>query len=230
MSGDVQLELYLHEYKMTALSSVLAEQDSSVEERMQEMLIDLYAELVPHEVQREIRARIDAEYAAEQAAREAARKYTVFHLRENGSDMFFQTDRQLSCLHTARFLRQYLRDAQEPVATALQDSFAGLEPITAEQYEQMLALRMDNPNKITNVFDLDFDKQEVSILDVADGWKSYTMRDAASAAYHAYRKSGLAPGKYESRFLEKLTDRQIFPDYSTQVMAADMEPPVGPVM
>ena len=113
MSGDVQLELYLHEYKMTALSSVLAEQDSSVEERMQEMLIDLYAELVPHEVQREIRARIDAEYAAEQAAREAARKYTVFHLRENGSDMFFQMDRQMSFLNTARFLRQYLRDAQE---------------------------------------------------------------------------------------------------------------------
>ena len=54
MSGDVQLELYLHEYKMTALSSVLAEQDSNVEERMQEMLIDLYAELVPHEVQREM--------------------------------------------------------------------------------------------------------------------------------------------------------------------------------
>ncbi len=75
MSGDVQLELYLHEYKMAALSSILDEQGSSVEERMQEMLIDLYAELVPHEVQQEIRTRIDTEYAAEQAAR----KYTVFH-------------------------------------------------------------------------------------------------------------------------------------------------------
>jgi len=47
MSGDVQMELYLHEYKMEALFSVLAEQGSSVEKRMQEILIDLYAELVP---------------------------------------------------------------------------------------------------------------------------------------------------------------------------------------
>ena len=59
MSGDMQLELWLHEYKMDALSSVLEEQGSSVEKPMQEMLIDLYAELVPHEVQQEIRTRID---------------------------------------------------------------------------------------------------------------------------------------------------------------------------
>ena len=46
MSGDVQMELWLHEYKMAALSSVLEEQGSSVEKRMQEALLDLYAELV----------------------------------------------------------------------------------------------------------------------------------------------------------------------------------------
>ena len=74
MSGDVQLELWLSEYKMDALSSVLEEQGTSVEKRMQEMLIDLYAELVPVETLQEIRARMDAEYAAAQAAEEAARK------------------------------------------------------------------------------------------------------------------------------------------------------------
>ena len=56
MSGDMQLELWLHEYKMDALSSV--------EKPMQEMLIDLYAELVPHEVQQEIRTRIDSHLSA----------------------------------------------------------------------------------------------------------------------------------------------------------------------
>ena len=38
MSGDVQLELWLNEYKMNALSSVLEEQGVCVEKRMQEML------------------------------------------------------------------------------------------------------------------------------------------------------------------------------------------------
>ena len=51
MSGDVQLELWLHEYKMDALSSVLKEQGTTVEKRMQEMLTDLYVELVPYVVQ-----------------------------------------------------------------------------------------------------------------------------------------------------------------------------------
>ena len=94
MSGDMQLELWLHEYKMDALSSVLEEQGSSVEKPMQEMLIDLYAELVPHEVQQEIRTRIDTEYAAEQAEKEAARKYTAFCVRENGEKSFFQDHKQ----------------------------------------------------------------------------------------------------------------------------------------
>ena len=71
MSGDVHLELWLHEYKMHALSAVLEEQSSSVEKRMQSALNELYAELVPPEIQRGIRQRIDAESAAEQAEIEA---------------------------------------------------------------------------------------------------------------------------------------------------------------
>ena len=36
MSGDVQLELWLHEYKMEALSAVLEQQGISVEKQMQD--------------------------------------------------------------------------------------------------------------------------------------------------------------------------------------------------
>ena len=77
MSGDIQLELWLHEYKLDALSAVLEEQGTCVEERMQEILIDLYADLVPYEIQQEIRTRIDEEYAAAKAEEEAVRKYTA---------------------------------------------------------------------------------------------------------------------------------------------------------
>ena len=80
MSGDVQLELWLHEYKMEALSAVLEQQGTSVEKQMQEMLMQLYTE----KVQRGIRQRIDDEYAAELAEREAARKYSAFQVRESG--------------------------------------------------------------------------------------------------------------------------------------------------
>ena len=84
MSGDVQLELWLHEYKMEALSAVLEQQGTSVEKQMQEMLMQLYTENVSQEVQRGIRQRIDDEYAAELAEREAARKYSAFRCGKAG--------------------------------------------------------------------------------------------------------------------------------------------------
>ena len=208
MSGDVQLEVWLHGYKMDALSSVLEEQGTTVEKRMQEMLFDLYAELVPHEVQQEICSRLDAERAAEQAEEEAARKYTVFCVRENGSKSFFQLDRSGSILEVAKFLRRYLREGQG--TAALQTStFARMEPVTAERYDQLLALRMETPNKVTGVFDLDFDKQEVSTADAAEGWKTWSMQDVSTAIYHAYRKGYLSPERYMARFLEKLEGKEL---------------------
>lgn len=65
MSGAVQVELRLHEHKLEALTSALAEQGLTVEERMQDTLTELYVELVPPETRREIRERIAAERLAE---------------------------------------------------------------------------------------------------------------------------------------------------------------------
>ena len=83
-----------------------------------------------------------------------------------------------------------------------------MEPVTAEQYDQLLALRMETPDKITGAFDLDFDKREVSTVD-ADGWKTWPMQDVSTAVYHAYRKSYLRPEQYMSRFLEKLEGKEL---------------------
>ncbi len=209
MSGDIQMELYLHEYKMKVLSSVLAEQDSSVEKRMQEMLNGLYDELVPAEVREDIHARIEAERAAWEAEQEAARKVTAFRVRQDGADACFQVDHGETFLDVAKFLRSYLRKEQTPAVDALKEFLRDLKPVTAERYDQLMTLRMENPQKVTGVFDLDFDKQTVSVADPADGWRTYGMKDVSAAVYHAYRKSYLNPEQYEARFMEKLADRQI---------------------
>lgn len=209
MSGYVQLEVWLHEYKLEALSSVLEEQGTSAEKRIQDMVTDLYAELVPYEVQQEIRDRIDAERAAWEAEQEAARKYTAFRVREGGVDEYYQLDHSETFLDIAKFLRSCLRKDQASPTAALKEFLRDLKPVSAEQYDQLMALRMENPKKVTGVFDLDFDKQEVSVVDAADGWRSYSMKDAASAIYHAYRKNYLTAEQYEKRFAERLADRQI---------------------
>lgn len=209
MSGYVQLEVWLHEYKLEALSSVLEEQGTSTEKRIQEMVTDLYAELVPYEVQQEIRDRIDAERAAWEAEQEAARKYTAFRVRQGGMDECYQLDHSETFLDIAKFLRSYLRKDQASPTAALKEFLRDLKPVSAEQYDQLMALRMENPKKVTGVFDLDFDRQEVSVVDAADGWRSYSMKDVASAIYHDYRKNHLTAEQYEKRFAERLANRQI---------------------
>lgn len=234
MSNYVQLDVWFQEDKLSALSSVLVEQGTTVEKRMQGVLLDMYEALVPRETQEAIRTRLDKEEAEARAAEEAARKYTAFCVRENGERSFFQLDRTEDILEIAKFLRQYLREEQGPGIAALQTSaFAGMEPVTAEQYDQLLALRIETPDKITGVFDLDFDKREVSTVD-ADGWKTWPMQDVSTAVYHAYRKSYLRPEQYMSRFLEKLEGKELTSAGHLSArdisFAEEMAPPTQPTM
>lgn len=234
MSGDVQLELWLHEYKMEALSAVLEQQGTSVEKQMQEMLVQLYAENVPQEVQRGIRQRIDDEYAAELAEREAARKYSAFQVRESGKDRFYQLDQGEGFLDVGRFLRRYSQTDQELTAASLEKSFADLKPITAKQYELLAVRRMEDPGKVTGVFRLDFDEMTAAALDPAEGWKAYSIKDVSTAVYHAYRKNGLAPERYEARFEERLVGRQLdlaaFEQAVPEIDALEHDSEQGPML
>lgn len=209
MSGDIELEVYLHEYKMAALSSVLEKQGSSVEERMQEMLIDLYAELVPYKVQQEIRTRIDTECAAERAAMEAARTYTAFCVRADGTEQFFQLGQNENFLEIGKFLRRYLQKESEAGTAELKRVFPNLMPVSDGQYSQMLISHAENTGKITGVFELDFDKREVSTMDAGGRWKTYSMKDVSSAVYFAYRKSSLSPIQYDARFESRLNGKAL---------------------
>lgn len=207
MSGDVQMELWLHEYKMAALSSVLEEQGSTVEKRMQEALLDLYAELVPQEVQQEIRIRIDTEYAAEQAAIEAARQYTVFCVRTGGKDQFFQSEQEENFLEVGKFLRRYLQKESESGTAELKKAFPDMTPISDGQYSQMVISYLESTGKVTGVFELDFDTQEVSTVGSRGNWQTYSMKDVSSAVYFAYRKNSLLPAQYDARFEDRLNGK-----------------------
>ena len=113
MSGDVHLDLWLHEYKMDALSSVLAEQGATVEERMNDMLLRLYEEQVPSEIQQRVRASIQAEYTLWEEGttalelEQAEDPHTAFHVRENGADRFFVLERSENLLCVANMLRGF---------------------------------------------------------------------------------------------------------------------------
>lgn len=135
--------------------------------------------------------------------------YTVFHMRESGAEIFCELDRQESILDVAQFVRMALCSNQESGIAAFQNAFPGLRAVTAEQYNQLMALRMESPNKIAGVFDLDFVKREFSVVDPTDGWKTYSMWDVSSAIYHAYRKTFPTPEQQMARFLDRLDGREL---------------------
>ena len=209
MSGDVQVELWLHEYKLNALASVLEKEGITVEQRMQDALTELYVARVPPETRKEISARIKEELAAREAEMEESRKCAVFHVREDGREEYFRLDQNQELLYIANDLRRYLRQELNVSAKSFADLYSRREVIIPEEFDRMVLLRMENTGKVTGAFELDFDKREFSAVHIMDGWRTWAMGDVSSAAYHAFRKSGLrADTRYEI-LLDKLDGREI---------------------
>lgn len=208
MSGDIQYELYLNEYKAEALEAVLKTDGTSIEQQMQERLAALYTERVPLEVQREIQQRLDVEHADDERETEARRKYTVFHVKENGAGEYFWLDRGMEFLDAALVLRNHLRQP-EGSAGSFAERFQSREKISAGEFDRMVGVRMENTGKVVGAFELDFDKREFSAVHIMDGWKTFAMKDVSTAAYHAFRKAGLSTDERWRRFLSDLEDREI---------------------
>ena len=55
--------------------------------------------------------------------------------------------------------------------------FLDVAPITLEEYQNLICLRVETIGKVTGVFDLDFDKREFSAVHIMDGWTAWTMWD-----------------------------------------------------
>ena len=121
----------------------------------------------------------------------------------------FRLDQNQELLYTANDLRRYLRQGPGVNAGSFSEQFSRREAITPEEFERLVLLRMENTGKVTGAFELDFDKREFSAVHIMDGWRTWAMGDVSSAAYHAFRKSGLrADTRYEI-LIDKLDGREI---------------------
>ena len=80
--SDIDITLYLNEYRVRALADVLGSQTAeTAEDKLAEAFDMLYQEYVPDEQRASIEATIEREDAAEQARLEAARRFAVYHIR-----------------------------------------------------------------------------------------------------------------------------------------------------
>ena len=162
--------------------------DETLQEHLENVLDELCNRLPAHEYERISRA-IQAEAAAQRAEEEAARTYAAYHVVENGQEWYFKTTPGEELLDVCKKLRSYITTDESAAPDLFIKMFAGAQPITAEEYDALTVLRMQNTGKNRGVFDLDFDKREFSAVHIVDGWWTWAMRDVSVAAYHATRSS-----------------------------------------
>ena len=160
--------------------------DKTLQEHLENVLDELCNQLPEQEYERISRA-IQSEAAAQLAEEEAARTYAAYHVVENGQEWYFKTTPGEELLEACKKLRSYITTDESAAPDLFIKMFAGGQPITAEEYNELTALRMQNTGKNRGVFDLDFDKREFSAVHIMDGWTTWAMRDVIPSVYQATR-------------------------------------------
>ena len=87
--------------------------------------------------------------------------------------------------------------------------FFGGQPITAEEFDALTALRMENTGKVRGVFDVNFDKREFSAVSIMDGWQTWAMHDVSVAVYHATRSQFASNDDRWRKLLDHLSGKEI---------------------
>ena len=169
---------------------------------------ELCNQLPAHEYERISRA-IQSEAAAQRAEEEAARTYAAYHVVENGQEWYFKTSPGEELLDAAKKLRGYVTAEKGTAPDLFIKLFADGRPITAEEYNALTALRMENTGKVRGVFDLNFDKREFSAVHIMDGWWTWAMRDVSAAVYHATRSQFASSDDKWRKLLDHLSGKEI---------------------
>lgn len=135
---------------------------------------------------------------------DAAVTCAAYRVTENGQTWYFTTSPGEELLDVARTLRRYCTNTEYST-----DKFISLysqaQPITSEEYQQLVQLRMEDTGKVAGVFDLDFDKREFSAVHIMSGWTTWAMRDVIPSVHQA-TKPRFATAEEQLRKLLDLLD------------------------
>ena len=206
MADHVDITLWIDRRWKDAIEKHL--KDETLQEHLEDVLDELCNQLPEQEYKR-ISAEIYAEDAARRAEEEAARTYAAYRVTERGQEWYFKTSPGEELLDAAEKLRGYVTAEKGSAPDLFIKLFADGQSITAEEYNALTALRMENTGKVRGVFDLNFDKREFSAVHIMDGWQTWAMRDVSVAAYHATRSQFASSDDQWRKLLDHLSGKEI---------------------
>lgn len=117
---------------------------------------------------------------------DAAVTCAAYRVTENGQTWYFTTLPGEELLDTAQMLRRYCTSTEHSTGKFI-SLYLHARPITSEEYQQLMQLRMENTGEVAGVFDLDFDKREFSAVHIMNGWTTWAMRDVIPSIHQATR-------------------------------------------
>ena len=164
--------------------------NETLQEHLENVLDELCNQFPEREYER-ISHEIQSEAAARRAVKEAARTYAAYHVTERGQEWYFKTSPGEELLEAGKKLRSYITKGSGVVPDKFIGMFFGGQPITAKEFDDLTALRMENTGNVRGVFDMNFDKREFSAVNIMDGWQTWAMHDVSVAAYHATRSADI---------------------------------------
>ena len=205
MARDEEIALWIDERWKAALEAQL--KDESLKQHLQNVLDGMCRQIPEQEYDR-ISREIQAEEQAELERQEEGRTYTAYRVVENGEENFFKVTPGDTFLNVGNLLRRYLRAAEHDGKNFV-DRFSSKQMISPEEYQQMMAQRMEGSGKVRGVYDIDFDKQEFSAVDGTYGWQSWRMKDVSVAIYRAFQNASDNDRRRWAKLQSHLQDKSI---------------------
>ena len=132
----------------------------------------------------------------------------AYRVTENGQTQYFTTSPGEELLDAAQTLRRYCTSTEHSTSKLI-SLYSQAQPITPEEYQQLMQLRMENTGKVTGVFDLDFDKCEFSAVHILDGWTTWAMRDVIPSIHQATNPLFTTAEEQLHKLLELLDGREL---------------------
>ena len=205
MARDEEIALWIDERWKAALETQL--KDESLKQHLQNVLDGMCRQLPEQEYER-ISREIQTEEQAEQERQEEERTYTAYRVVENGEEYLFKVTPGDTFLNVGNLLRRYLRAAEHD-GKNFADRFSARQDISPEEYQQMMAQRMESSGKVYGVYDIDFDRHELSAVDGNYGWQSWRMKDVSVAIYRAFQNTSDNDGRRWAKLQSHLQDKTI---------------------
>ena len=206
MAQQEELVLWIDQRWKIAIEKNL--NGETLQEYLENVLDELCDQLPDQEYER-ISHEIQSEAAAQRAKEEAARTYAAYHVTEHGQEWYFKTSPGEELLAVGKKLRGYIMKDNSVVPDKFIGMFFGGQPITAKEFDELTALRMDNTGKVRGVFDVNFDKREFSAVNIMDGWQTRAMHDVSVAVYHATRSQFATNDDRWRKLLDHLSGKEI---------------------